>query len=86
MAFHCSACNRCIVDFDNHSILVNNCISGNNQQYLIMFLLALLGFFVTLIMISILHFEKPSRAFENAFSDIVETNLDAISKDLDGPY
>ena len=30
-AFHCTACNRCIVDFESHSLLVNNCISGNNR-------------------------------------------------------
>lgn len=86
-AVHCTSCNRCIVDFDSHSLLVNNCISGNNRQYLILFLMSLLGFFMTLIIISLLHFEKSSsniyQMFENADDPDNASPKDAAN---DGPY
>ena len=71
MAFHCTACNRCIVDFDCHSLVVNNCISSNNRQYLILFLLSLLSFFLLLIIISVVHFEKPVFSIENMLPDFL---------------
>ena len=88
MAYHCTACNRCIVDFDSHSILVNNCISGNNRQYLIVFLMSLLSFFLLLCMISFLHFKKPAQHFQ---SIIQQEDADSIIEeevmtDPDGPY
>ena len=47
------------MDFDCHSLVVNNCITSNNRQYLIAFLVSLMSFFMTLIVVSLIHFEKP---------------------------
>ena len=74
MAVHCTACNRCIVDFDFHSILVNNCISRNNRHFLISFLVSLMGFFSTLIVISLAHFQKPSNGIDEILDELIDQN------------
>ena len=85
MAIHCNACNRCIVDFDSHSLVVNNCISGNNRKYLILFLLSLLSFFLILTVISLVHFEKPGNIFHEIEDVLDSSNLDE-NTDNDSPY
>jgi len=82
-AFHCTACRRCVVNFENHSLLVNNCVSNNNRKYLIAFLLSLLAFFCTLILIAVFHFEKPSLAFDADAQQAIDV---LVGRDVDGPF
>jgi len=86
LAVHCEACDRCVVDFDGHSLLVNNCISSNNRPQLLMFLIALTSFFTMLAMISLFHFEKPTRAIDGILNDIAQVQGPSAPTDLDGPY
>ena len=37
---HCSECDRCIVRFDHHDVVINNCIGYGNQHYYVLFLIA----------------------------------------------
>ena len=75
-AYHCTACNKCIIDFEEHSLLVNTCITASNRQYLIMFLMCLLSFLLTLVLISVLHFDKPQTAIENAISEHFDLEIE----------
>ena len=36
---HCSHCDRCVVRFDHHDVVINNCVGYGNQHYFLLFLL-----------------------------------------------
>lgn len=43
-AKHCSACNKCIYDFDHHCIWLNTCVGGKNYRlFLTMLVLIVIG-------------------------------------------
>mmetsp|Transcript_17743 Transcript_17743/g.22367 ORF Transcript_17743/g.22367 Transcript_17743/m.22367 type:complete len:143 (+) Transcript_17743:63-491(+) len=86
LAQHCSACDRCVVDFDGHSLLVNNCISANNRPYLIIALVSLIFFLAMQLIIAIFHFERPARAIDNFLEDIASVEGPKAPTDLDWPY
>jgi len=55
---HCHRCNKCIMDFDRHVNVLNNCVNGGNRMSYILFLGTLFCFLLSLIAISIVHFDK----------------------------
>lgn len=72
MAQHCAACDKCVVDFEGHSLLINNCVSGNNRPYMIMVLVSMSSFFFMLMTIAIFHFERPTQAIDGILEDFAD--------------
>jgi hypothetical protein len=80
---HCFACNKCVLDFDNHCSLLNNCYNNGNRIGFIAFISSILGFFFSLATISLMHFQKPSFILQSA---IRPENLPESGEDKDAPF
>ena len=57
---HCTACNVCIIDYDQHSSLVDNCITRKNRIFYLVYLTSMVCFLITMIIVSLAHFDSPS--------------------------
>jgi len=80
---HCFACNKCVVSFDTHCNVLNNCINTGNRMSYILFLGSVLCFLLSLVAIAITHFEKPTATSRFA---IGMDNLPQSGRDTDTPF
>ncbi|CAD6195512.1 unnamed protein product [Caenorhabditis auriculariae] len=69
---HCSTCERCVVGFDHHCPLLNNCVGAHNHRH---FILALMYVFCATFTVTLLAY-PVFRDFLNFFSDLVRDNVD----------
>jgi len=54
---HCYICNQCVNKFDHHCNWINNCVGKNNHYVFYFYILSLLMYFITIIILSFVNLD-----------------------------
>ena len=82
---HCTACNVCVIDYDSHSSLVDNCITASNRMQYLVFLSSMICFLILMVIVSVAHFNTPTIEELNRLrvGDFIDVSEEAILGELD---